>query len=114
MMVRSTSFYGVWVGGSRYHGQRPRGAQGALACVWLMMSGLCAQAESVKPLSEFKDTIIARAEQAWESDDGEVMFIRGAATVLLIALYVAWRGGGPAIRVRAWRGQLARAGWRYR
>ncbi|MDA0675671.1 MAG: hypothetical protein O3A88_04825 [Proteobacteria bacterium] len=32
---------------------------------------------------------------------GEVMFIRGAATVLLIALYVAWRGGWPAIRVRA-------------
>ena len=42
-----------------------------------MMSGLCAQAESVKPLSGFKDTIIARAEEAWESDNGEVMFIRG-------------------------------------
>jgi len=40
---------------------------------------------------------------------GEVMFIRGATTVGLIALYVAWRGGWPAIRVKSWQGQLARA-----
>jgi lipopolysaccharide transport protein LptA len=103
-MVRSTSLYGVWVGGSRYHGQRAWGAQGALVCVWLMVSGFCAQAESVKPLSEFKDTIIARAEEAWESDNGEVMFIRGD----LQLRGSHWRIHADTARVEGKFGDLAR------
>lgn len=76
-MVRSMSKDSVWVGGSRYHGQHGRGAQGAIALLWLMLLVTGARADNDKPLSDLKDTVIARAEQAWESDDGEIMFIRG-------------------------------------
>lgn len=76
-MVRSTSLDGVWVGGSRYHGQRRRGAQGVIALLWLVLVVTHAQADDAKPLTELQDTIIARAQEAWESDNGDVMFIRG-------------------------------------
>ena len=74
-MVRSTNTNGVRVG--RYHGQRGRGAQGALALMVWLAALTSARAEDSKPLSELKDTVIARAEEAWESDNGDVMFIRG-------------------------------------
>ncbi len=67
----------VWIGGSRYHGQRGRGAQGVIALLWLMLLTPGALADQVKPLSDLKDTVIARAQEAWESDNGDVMFIRG-------------------------------------
>lgn len=73
-MVRSTSLNGVWVGGSRYHGQRGRGVQGVIALLWLMAVGVDAQADDAHDL---QDTVIARAEEAWETDNGDVMFIRG-------------------------------------
>lgn len=76
-MVRSMSKDSVWVGGSRYHGQRERRAQGAIALLGLMLLVTGARADNDKPLSDLKDTVIARAHEAWESDDGEVMFIRG-------------------------------------
>ncbi len=76
-MVRSTSKGSVWVGGSRYHGQHGRGAQGAIALLWLALLTSGARADDSKPLSDLKDTVIARAQEAWESDDGDVMFIRG-------------------------------------
>ena len=68
---------GVRVGGSRYHGQRARGAQGVIALSWLVLSSPCALADDSKPLTEWQDTIIARAQEAWESEQGDVMFIRG-------------------------------------
>jgi len=68
---------GVWVGGSRYHGQRGRGAQGVIALLWFVLPVSCALAAEDKPLNELQDTIIARAQEAWESDKGDVMFIRG-------------------------------------
>jgi lipopolysaccharide transport protein LptA len=68
---------GVRVGGSRYHGQRGRGAQGVIALCWLMAAAVDAHADEGRPLSDLKDTVIARAQEAWESDNGDVMFIRG-------------------------------------
>lgn len=76
-MVRSKNLDGVWVGGSRYHGQRGRGAQGVIASLWLVLAGHWVQADEAKPLNELQDTVIARAQEAWESDNGDVMFIRG-------------------------------------
>lgn len=75
-MVRSTGKGSVWVSGSRYHGQHGRGAQGVIAVLWLMLFVACARADG-QPLSDLKDTVVARAQEAWESDNGEIMFIRG-------------------------------------
>ena len=76
-MIRSKNKGSVWVGGSRYHGQHGRGAQGVIALLWLMLLVAGARADNGKPLSDLTDTVIARAHEAWESDNGEVMFIRG-------------------------------------
>ena len=73
-MVRSTSLNGVRVGGCRYHGQRGRAVQGIIALVWLMQLAPCVNADDAH---ELQDTVIARAQEAWESDNGDVMFIRG-------------------------------------
>lgn len=73
-MVRSTSSNGGRIGGSRYHGQRGRGVQGIVALLALMMLMPAARADDAH---ELQDTVIARAEEAWESDNGDVMFIRG-------------------------------------
>ena len=73
-MVRSTSLNGVRVGGSRYHGQRRRAVQGVSACLCLALLAVGARADDTHDLA---DTAIARAQEAWESDNGDVMFIRG-------------------------------------
>lgn len=73
-MVRSTNLNGVWVGGCRYHGQRTRCVQGVGALVGLLLVAASAWADDAR---ELQDTVIARAQEAWESDNGDVMFIRG-------------------------------------
>ena len=61
---------------SRYDGQRRRGVQPLAAIAALLLSQL-AHGDEVQPLSKLEDTVIARAREAWESDDGNTMFIRG-------------------------------------
>lgn len=51
-------------------------AQGAL--LWLVLSASGAvHADDAHGLSDLKDTVIARADEAWESNNGDIMFIRG-------------------------------------
>jgi lipopolysaccharide transport protein LptA len=61
---------------SRYDGQRRREAQQLVVFAVLLLSQL-AHGADVKPLSKLEDTVIARAQEAWESDNGDTMFIRG-------------------------------------
>lgn len=67
---------GIRFCGSRYHEQRSPVVQPLAAFAALVISQL-AHADQVLPLSKLEDTVIARAQEAWESDDGDTMFIRG-------------------------------------
>ncbi len=75
-MVRSKRMGSNRVGGSRYDGQRWRVVQ-PLAALAGVLIGFAADADESRPLSNLKDTVIARAQEAWESDNGDTMFIRG-------------------------------------
>jgi lipopolysaccharide transport protein LptA len=75
-MVRSKRMHGIRIGGRRYDGQRGQVAQPLAVLVALLLSHV-AYAEPLRPPSKFQDTIIARAQEAWESDNGDIMFIRG-------------------------------------
>ena len=63
--------------GSRpYDEQHRRVAQPLAMLAGLLISQL-ANADEVRPLSKLEDTVIARAQEAWESDNGDTLFIRG-------------------------------------
>ncbi len=63
-------------GSSRYDGQRRQGLQRLAAIVTALLSQF-AHAAEIEPLSKVQDTVIARAQEAWESDNGDTIFIRG-------------------------------------
>ena len=75
-MVKSTRMGSNRVGGSRYDGQRWRVAQPLAALVGLLI-GHVAHGDDSRPLANLHDTVIARAREAWESDNGDTIFIRG-------------------------------------
>lgn len=65
-------------GGSPYHAERGRGAQPLLALALCCASALAAAAAASDGQNDtYRETIIARAHEAWESDNGDTMFIRG-------------------------------------
>ena len=75
-MVSSRARYGNRRGGRRHHGQRAPVLQ-ALSVLAALLLSHSVNAEQPRPPTKFHDTVIARAQEAWESDNGDIMFIQG-------------------------------------
>ena len=63
-------------GGRRYDAERRWGVQPLLALALCVLGG-AARADTPGHDDQYRETIVARAQEAWESDNGDTMFIRG-------------------------------------